>query len=283
MKYSIVILFFVFALSMSNEKILTLNEPLGNIKLMKVNVDFGMGNLILEKGQQDIAITGYLKYNRRYTDAQLEYNEYGSTGILDVKTDFEFEWSNNDNGNKAEKSNDCELYLTQECPLTMMVDVGMGESHLNLEGLKISKFIMDSSLGDVSVDFGKQYNEIECEKVDIDNGLGSINIKNLANLNTDKMDFECGLGSMDLGFGGALKRDISVDISIGLGSMDIRVPRGTNVIFEYDGSFLSSVDIDNFNEISEKEYRSDDFVDGQPTISFSVSIGAGSLNLIWTE
>ncbi len=282
MKYSILIFYVVIGLSMSNEKILTLNEPLGDIQSMKVTIDFGMGDLLLEKGNDDLAITGYLKYNQKYTDAQLEYNEYGQTGILDAKTDFEFEWSDHENG-RGEKSNECELYVTPQCPLQMSVDVDLGESHLNLDGLKISKFIMDSSLGDMSVNFGEHYNQIKCEKVDIDNGLGSINIINLANINTTNMDFECGLGSMDLGFGGNLQHDINVDISIGLGSMDIRIPQGTNVVVEYDGSFLSSVDLDDFEKISDDEYRSANFKKGENTIYFSVSIGAGSLNLIWMK
>ncbi|NOZ07619.1 MAG: hypothetical protein GXO91_01925, partial [FCB group bacterium] len=52
MKYSVLVFFVAMIWSMSNEKILTLNEPVGNIESMKVNVDFGMGNLILEKGQK---------------------------------------------------------------------------------------------------------------------------------------------------------------------------------------------------------------------------------------
>ncbi|MBC8479054.1 MAG: hypothetical protein H8D46_01215 [FCB group bacterium] len=279
------LLFFVlitFVSAQSNEKILTLNEPLEGITSMKVNVDFGMGEFLLEKGQEKFAVTGYLQYNRKYTDSVFEYAHYGSTGILDIETDFDLSWS--DSGKKNDdKSNSCEVYLSPEVPIKMSIDFGFGDGNFNLNDLQVSEFLMDCGLGEATVDFGENKNPAACKRVDIDNGLGSVNVSHLANANTQKMEFECGLGSMGLDFAGEINMDIDVDISVGMGSISILVPRNTNVIFEYDGSFLSSIDLDDFDEIEDQEFRSEVYTEGNPTIFFSVSVGAGSVRLSWID
>jgi len=282
MRGLIIALTFSVLFSQSTEKIYTLNEPVGDINSIKVNIDFGMGSINLERGQSDLAVTGYLKFNRKYTDALFEYEEFGATGVLDVETDFDLDWS--DKGKKDDdKSNESEIYLTPDIPLKMSIDVGFGEGNFNFDELQISELVMDCGLGESNVVFGQLKNKIACKRVDIDNGLGSISISKLANANTGEMEFECGLGSMILDFSGEIDQDIEVDLAVGMGTINIYVPDKTNVIFEYDGTFLSSIDLDSFKKLNDKEYQSEEFTPDQPTITFSATIGAGSVTLNWLK
>jgi len=280
MKLLIMIIVLSVVFTQSAEKIFTLNEPINDITELKVNIDFGMGDLVLKAGQNSIAVSGYLQYNYKYTDASFTFNQYGKTGILDVETDFDLDLSQNGKSDDH-KSNECELYLAPGVPLDMSIDIGFGEAMFDLEGLQLSELTMDCGFGELLVDFGDNLNSVPCSRVDIDNGLGSVRVINLANSNTDEMDFECGLGSMTLEFSGKLEKDIDVDLAVGLGGINIQVPFNTNVKFEYDGSFLSSIDLEDFEMMDENEYQSETFTEDSPTIHFSASVGAGSITLNW--
>ncbi|MFQ6610649.1 MAG: hypothetical protein ACE5D7_07610 [Fidelibacterota bacterium] len=274
-------LLFCFIYPNNPDKILTLNEPLNDISYLKVNIDYSLGNLVMEAGQPGMAVTGYLKYNHQHIDGRLEYNEYGSTGILNLETDIEVDWNFKfDEDDKNKIYNESELYLSSKMPTIMNIDVGMGKSTLSLDRLMIEDFNLDCGMCETNIDFGEVLNPVKCASVDIDAGLGSAKVRNILNSNSDKMEFECGLGSMDLHFGGELKRDIEVDLSIGLGTMEIEIPIGTNVIFEYDGSFLASVDLVGFTQIND-EYHSKNFDNNNPVIYITGSIGGGSLEINW--
>ena len=275
------LLCFIFPNKPNN--IVTLNEPLNDINSIMVNIDYSLGNLVLEAGQPSMAVTGYLKYNYQNIDGLLEYNIYGSTGILNLETDVEVDWDFEfDENDKNKIYNESELYLSSKIPLRMNIDVGMGKSNLSLSKLMIEDFNLDCGMCETIIDFGEVINPVRCATVDIDAGLGSAKVRNILNSNSDKMEFECGLGTMDLHFGGQLKRDIEVDLSIGLGAMEIEIPIGTNVIFKYDGSFLASVDLMDFTQIND-EYRSKYFERNNPIIYITGSIGGGSLEINWID
>lgn len=283
LKFVSVMIIMCLAFPNNPDKILTLNESLDGIQSMKVNIDYNLGNLVMEAGQADMAVTGYLKYNYQNIDGLLEYERFGTTGVLHLETDVDVGWDFEfDDGKKNKIFNESELYLSPKVPLKMNIDVGMGKSNLSLDHLTIEDFVLDCGMCETIIDFGESFNPVKCATVDIDAGLGSATVKNLLNSNSDRMEFECGLGTMDLHFGGLLKHDIDVDISVGLGTIEIEIPEGMNVIFKYDGSFLSNVDLDDFSLISD-EYYSKDFNKENYTIYITGTIGAGSIEINWID
>ena len=271
---------FLIATLHGKNSILTLNEPLGDIRTMKVNVEIAMCHILIKSGQNNMAVAGYLQFNKKISEGVFNYQKFGSKGILTVATEVDFDWSFW-KSNDSKFLNECEVHLTPNIQAKINIDLGMGKGEFQMNNLQLSEFILNCGLGDANVDFGSQFNPIECKQLDIATGLGSIQINNLSNLNTDKMNFNCGLGSIEMDFSGSHLRDIDVQILVGLGSVDISIPRGRNVEFRYDDSFLSNVDLENFKHIDDGEYRSEEFIDNNPVIYFSASIGAGSITLNW--
>ncbi len=278
MKIALLLAIMSYAFASNSEQIITLNEPLGDVSMVKVNINFGFGSLLVETGSAKQAVTGYVRYHPKFTEATMEYNEYGTTGVLDIETDFDFDWEFGDDTNDS--GNEGEVYITNAVPVKMYVDSGLGEVALNLGGIQLEDLVVDSGLGEAYIDFGNTLNPIKCRRIDVDTGLGSTEIKNLLYSNSPEMEFECGLGSMELDFSGILAYDIKIDLAVGMGSITAWVPEDVNVIVEYDGNFLSSIELDDFTEVSDEEYRSTGFSEGQPTMFFSASVGAGSLEII---
>ena len=270
-------------ISNSHENIITLNELLNDTQSLKVNISYSLGDLILEHGQNNMAVTGYLKYNSKNFEGKLEYDQFGSHGILNLETDMDinFDWEFNDN-TKNLIYNEAELYISPVIPISLNLGVGMGNSLISLDKIKVEEFNLDCGLCETQIDIGEHRNPIDCSSLDVDAGLGTVKIKNLINLNTTDMDFDCGLGTMELDFTGVLLNEIYVDLSVGLGSVDLIFQTGTNVIFKYDGSFLSNVDLSDFR-YSGDEYYSIPFIEDNPSIVITGSIGAGTLDIHWIE
>ncbi len=72
--------------------------------------------------------------------------------------------------------------------------------------------------------------------------------------------------------------DISVDV--GLGSLDMILPKNTNVRIEVDASFLSSVDIYGLYQKKEHVWISPDWNKSYPTIEMDINIGMGSADIV---
>jgi len=230
-----------------------------------------------------MAVTGYLKYNSKNFEGKLEYDQFGSHGILNLETnmDIDFDWEFNDT-KKNPIYNEAELYISPIVPISLNIGVGMGNSLISLDKIKIEEFVLDCGLCETQIDIGANRNPIDCSNLDVDAGLGTVKINNLLNLNTTDMDFDCGLGTMELDFTGELWQDVNVDISVGLGSVDMIFQPGTNVIFKYESSFLSNVDLSDFRYSGDK-YYSIPFIEDNPSIIITCSIGAGTLDIQWVE
>ena len=273
-------LYFCLVFSGENQKVLTINEPLGKIYSMKSDIDFSFGRIILERGQEEMAVTGFLMYDTSIVAGKIQYITYGSMGILEVSTETEIDWPFGNDWN-SDNVNQCELYLSPKIAQKITFDMGLGEAEIDLNGIQYNHFTLDCGLGEASINFGEKQNAIKCENLNIDVGLGSVEIINLLNTNATEINFECGLGELDLEFSGALTDDVTVEASIGLGSIDILLPRGINVTIGCDKSFLSSLDLKDFEKLEDGEYQSDDYDPKKPTLHFNIFIGAGSAEFRW--
>lgn len=283
MRLLLIIFIISLGISNSNDKIITLNEPIHDTQSLKVNISYSLGDFVLEHGQDNMAVTGFLKYNSNNFDGELEYDRFGSHSILNLETnmDIDFDWEFNEN-KKDPIYNEAELYISPLIPVSLDLDVGMGNSIISLDKIDIGEFFLECGLCDAQIDIGKNRNPIECRKLDVDAGLGTIKIDNLLNANANDMDFNCGLGTMELDFTGEVLQDINVDIMVGLGSVAVIFQTGTNVIFNYDSSFLSNVELSEFNH-RDDAYYSIPFVENSPSITITGSIGAGTLDIKWID
>jgi len=153
---------------------------------------------------------------------------------------------------------------------------------LDLGEMNVAEFKLDNGLGEVTFDFSS-WNKTECRLLSVDNGLGELNAKNLSNARANQMMFDCGLGAATLDFSGEEYHDIYVKVNVGLGSVNIKVPRGYNLEMEAEESFLSSISIPEMVQESRGFYRNNQFSDSRPTLRIKVSVGLGNIDVNWID
>lgn len=262
--------------------ILTIDEALADkVERMEIEVEFGFGEIRVERGNPSKAVTGYIQYDEEYLRPKVEYEVSGGVARFRLTTKSRHEgWE----GLKRRdmESPESELYFTTHVPLEVDFSCGLGEADLDLGELKVMDLKLDNGLGETTLDFSTP-NGVELRRISVDNGLGELVARNLSNARTERLKFDCGLGSAELDFGGETLRDMSVDVNVGLGSVTMWIPRGFNVEMEAEESFLSSIDTRDMVQKGRGRYRSENYDPDKPTLRITASVGLGSIDIKWTD
>ena len=262
--------------------ILTIDEKLSDkVERMEVKVEFGFGEIHVERGNPSKAVTGYIQYDEQYIKPTVSYEEKGSLARFRLITKSRHEgWE----GLKMHdmESPESELYFTTRVPLEVDFSCGLGEATLDMGSLKVMDLNLDNGLGGTTLDFSTP-NGTELRRISVDNGLGELVARNLSNAKTDQLQFDCGLGSAELDFGGATLRDMDIEVNVGLGSVTLVIPEAYNVEMEAEENFLSSIDTRGLMKTRRGFYRSRNQDPSQPTLRITASVGLGSIDIRWSD
>ncbi|MBC8215222.1 MAG: hypothetical protein H8E64_01760 [Candidatus Marinimicrobia bacterium] len=266
----------------------TFHYSVENRQLLEVEFSYGLGEFVLGANPKGNAIDGTITYAVEKIIPDVRYIRHGAKGILTVdmesiedqheddELNFSFDLNVRKQINKYK--NDIDFLLPSTVPTELELDFGLGSAHLDFTGIRLSSLDIDCGLSDVFMTVSDQ-NPIRCKKVQLSNGLGDIDIRQLGNLRAENIDIEVGLGSASIDFRGQQIYDMNVDIEIGLGAMDIILPENTNIRIEIYDNFLSSVEIRDMVKKDDSHWVSPDWKAGRPTIRMSVEIGLGSIDI----
>lgn len=265
-----------------DRSILTIDEVLADkVERMEIDVEFGFGEIRVERGNPSKAVTGYIHYDEEYLRPEVKYEVKGGVARFRLTTKSHHDgWE--DLRMRDMESPESELYFTTRIPLEMDFSCGLGDAKLDLGDLKVMDLNLDNGLGETTLDFSTP-NGVKLRRISVDNGLGELVARNLSNARTERLKFDCGLGSAELDFGGEELRDMSVDVNIGLGSVTMWIPLGFNVEMEAKESFLSSIDVRDMVVKGRGHYRSEIYDPDKPTLRISAAVGLGSIDIKWTD
>jgi hypothetical protein len=171
-----------------------------------------------------------------------------------------------------------EFYFPQNIKTDLFLDFGVGDADIDLTNIAITKLNVNCGLSDVTIEINKR-NDVSCDNVNIESGLGDLEVYGLGNLGAKDIDINVGLGSAEVDLTGEKIYDMEVDVDVGLGSLDMILPDEANIEVYVDASFLSSVDIYGLKQKKNKYWISEDWNSGDPTISMDVNVGMGSVNI----
>lgn len=177
--------------------------------------------------------------------------------------------------------NECQLNFAPDLPLALNMKCGLLRGNIDFSDLRVVDYSLTAAAGKATIDFGKP-NTTKLEHIDIENGVGKLQIYNLANANFESFDFEAGIGSYELDFSGKLKRSADVDIELGMGSMTIYLPREVAARIEIDQTFLSSLDIDGVFKNGDT-YTTENWEKAENRLDMRVTCNVGELVFKWTD
>lgn len=173
--------------------------------------------------------------------------------------------------------NEAEFMLPPAIPLNLTVDFGLGEAEVDFSTLTINYLDMNCGLGTMEVSMTRP-NKTIAEYLTIDTGLGEFEGEGLGNFRAKRVSIDVGMGSAEIDMRGKNLVDMEIDISVGLGSMELILPEKANIRIAADHNFLSSVTVHNLQK-SRSGWVSDEWKEGLPTINVDANVGMGSIEI----
>jgi hypothetical protein len=191
----------------------------------EVGLHMSAGELRVRGADQEALLDGSFEYNRERLRPEIDYRRFGETGILQVRH------ARRHSIPFGRVRNRWDLDLSKAVPLDLDIELGAGQSDIDLRGLKLERLEIDMGVGEMTLDLqGAHERSFD---VKIDGGVGSGRIYVPFGVGV-RIKVDGGLGSIDTrGLtkqAGAYVNEaygksavtIEVDINAGIGSLDLR-------------------------------------------------------------
>ncbi len=250
------------------------SEPQGSEKSLSADVRFDIGSLEIASEKNSSLYSVDLEYNKSSYQPEIRF-EPGTEGR------FSFKLSGNHKSGISTRShqNRLRLNLSNSLPLKLDVNTGVGDTRLALTGLKVERLDLECGVGGSKVT-AYEPNPVVCEVVRIKNGVGGMDAIGLGNLNFRDLEFEGGVGGATLDFSGAWKQNAEIRIQVGVGGVNMKLPRDLGVKVEAEKHFLSGLHLDGFSK-RDSYYYSENYDKAKIRLSVRVATGVGGFRITW--
>jgi hypothetical protein len=254
---------------------------LNDYQSLEMELNFGLGELNISVNDKPKTISGIIEYDLKRTETDVKFSSNYGVAVLSINGEtgnFQFGDNSINFDFDDDYHNALDFQLAKDIPTDLQMDFGLGEATIDLSDLSLSYFEIDCGLGEVNLELNKP-NNIICERVSISSGLGEFNGIGLGNLNTKKFNLDVGLGAAMIDLRGKYDEDMDLSIDVGLGALELILPKNVNIKLRIDHSFLSSVDVDGLLSKGNDKYVSKDWDNARPTITGDISVGLGSVDV----
>jgi hypothetical protein len=248
-------------------------------KRITVKMDIGAGIIDLKKNNTGDILNAEVNYDPDEQRVDIDYDKRKDEGRLYLEST-----SRGDGINLSKEDNYWDLEFGDNIPIGFEMDVGACEADFDFTGLRIDRLDMDLGASSIEVEFRKP-NPERISRISMDVGASELTVTGLGNANFDRLSFDGGVGDFTLDFSGDFEHTAYVDIDVGLGSLTILVPKDAGVQIKSETSFLSSIDIDedDFDEVEDDLYESDNFGDTEKELIFEIEVGLGSVEIEYID
>lgn len=247
--------------------------PVAGEELLEVDIDVPIGKLEIEAGTSTELYEFDLDYNERAFTPEVNFQKRGTTGV------FTFRMSGEGKHVRRMGKNRLNLRLNPDVPIVLRTKNGVGESEIDLGGLQIRELSLENGVGETNISMLTP-NKISCDRVDIQNGVGALKMMGLGNLACKQLRFQGGVGGSELDFSGDWREEGDISIEVGVGGVELRVPRSIGAEVTANKSFMSGVDLPEF------EKRGDTYVSynvdrASKVLRLRINAGIGGVELKW--
>ena len=249
-----------------------------NEKELRVILDISFGSVTIERAAGDkIAIVDYDNEESNSQKLYISYDITNGMGLLHVrlKKPSNF-WDDDEN---SDSQNHLDIKLGDAVPISFEMEIGAGKGEINLTGLQVKDFRISTGASSVKINCDKP-NPISADDILVESGVGKFIGTNFGNLNFRYLKFSGGVGSYKLDLNGTYNQSAEAEIEVGLGSINVNIPRSLPAKLLYDDHWFSSFRLDNdFEETREGVYETEDFRNSSTHITLHLEAGLGSVKV----
>ena len=254
-------------------KTLTAARQVTNEENLRVKVQYGAGVLTVRRGDDGELYNALFHFDENWAIPRTEY----AGGRLEVGLSAS-ETGNSDFSDWPDEAS-LELELAPGVPMDLDLDFGAGRAELDLTGLAVRKLVVNTGASE-SVIRVDEVNRERMESARINVGAADLRVLGVGNMNAERVTVKSGLGSVVLRLDGEWPDDGYLVVEMGLGALELQVPRSLGVRLRRLGSLLASIETDGLEKRG-KVYQSVNWESAERKIEIEITAVLGSVDLEW--
>ena len=240
--------------------------------LLKVDVSFGAGRLRVLPAESGTLYRSSIRYDAQSVQPISEY-ESGRLRLGVTGTNGRPTKSIRDGGR-------LDIALGPDVPTELELKFGAVEAEIDLGGLRITEAKISTGASDSRVRFSHP-NPERMRNLAIEAGAAAFRAEGLGNANVESISVEGGVGDITLDFTGRWRGDTRATVEIGLGAVELRVPRGVGVRVSKD-TFLMGFDAQDLVKRGDT-YYSTNWDGAEHRLTVDIDGAFGSIKIRWVD
>lgn len=211
---------------------------------------------------------------------RLKYTVSGGEGVCRISNSSDQEGNtwNLFGDSKQQEEDRWNLKLCRDLPMDLQVNFGMGSGEVDLGGMTLDNLEFTTGLSDVVLDFTRACKG-GLKHAELATGLGKMEVHGLGNAPFRDLEFSGGLGSAVLDFSGSLRRDMTVTLDVGMGSLTLRIPKSFGIKVRHEDNLFSKSEFAGLEQVGENTWYSENWQDAKGNLTLILSVGMGSVKL----
>jgi len=192
---------------------------------LRASLEFGAGRVLLRAGTSGSLYDARLRYDAdRFTPIhqydprtgalRLGLESIGRAGIRVT--------------NKGQLEQVARFEFSPDVPLSLEASLGASDAVLDLGGLTLASLTVRSGASRGTIDFARPTRG-DCRQATFVVGAAELLAMRLANAGCEQVRVEGGVGRALLDLSGEWRSNVRIEASLAMGSLTLRVPRGTGV------------------------------------------------------
>lgn len=242
-------------------------------KELRVHVKYGAGDFKVGPAETGLLYRMQLRYDEDTFEPVSEYDD--GRLRLGVET-----LGRSINIGKKRSGGEMDLELGTGVPMDLDLEFGAVRADLDLGGLSLTRLDVSTGASESTVDISRP-NPVSMDRASFEVGAADFTARHLGNLNARRIEVDAGVGEVTLWFNGTWEQDARVDLTMGLGALELHFPEGLGVKLSKD-SFLTSLDSQGLVKRGNAYYSLDwDTADRKVTVDLDAAFG--SVKVLWVR
>lgn len=237
---------------------------------LNVEVKYGTGSFRVEPASNGQLYAVNLKYDEdvftpvhQFEDSRLVVGveKHGSVSVF----------------HRGAREGELRLALTDQVPMDLDLEFGAVEADMELGGMRLRSLSLSTGASDATLRVSTP-NPEAMRSMELHVGAASLHANDLGRLNAESVTLEAGVGDVSLDFGGLERATTQVTAKMGVGSLEIRIPREAGIRLTRQ-SFLTALEAPGLERQGD-EYITSNWDSSSNRVFIDVEAALGKVSIV---
>lgn len=178
---------------------------------------------------------------------------------------------------RGDRGGELDLALSTRVPMRLHLEFGAVQAEIDLGGLRLRTLDLSTGASDTQIRVSAP-NPEPMDYARFQVGAAAFATRDLGRLNAREIEVEAGVGDVRIDLSDLQRDETRVRAKMGLGSLEIRVPRGVGIRMDRS-TFLTSVTAPDLTRRGDSYYSSD-WETAERRVTLEVEAAFGSVNIV---